>query len=244
MKTTTTRFQRCILAGFVCLGAVYSSPAAETPAAASGSDTQAPAPVISSPAPVVSTAPATAPVKLPYGVEDVLKLSRAQISEEVIMNYVQNSGTIYNLSPKEIVYLHDQGVSEKVIGTMLDQRKRVEMASQAPVAPYPAIPNSPSVPYPQQVPDASTVPAAPTDANGVPYATAPLTPPASSVYVVPYSGASYPYYGSYGYYPYPYYYGGWYGPSIGLRFGFGGGHGHFFGGRGGFARGGGHFGHR
>ena len=58
------------------------------------------------------------PAKLPYGVDDVLKLSRAQISEDITLNYVRNSGTIYNLAPKDIVYLRNEGVSDKVISTM------------------------------------------------------------------------------------------------------------------------------
>ena len=55
-----------------------------------------------------STPSATAPAKLPYGVDEVLKLSRAQISEDITLNYVQNSGTIYNLSAKDIVYLRNK----------------------------------------------------------------------------------------------------------------------------------------
>ena len=66
-----------------------------------------------------------APAKLPYGVDDVLKLSRAQISEDITLNYVKNSGTIYTLSPKDIVYLRNEGVSDKVINTMMDQRSNV-----------------------------------------------------------------------------------------------------------------------
>ena len=69
--------------------------------------------------------PSAAPSKLPYGVDDVLKLSRAQISDDVTLNYIQNSGTIYSLSAKDIVYLRNEGVSDKVINTMLDQRKTV-----------------------------------------------------------------------------------------------------------------------
>src|SRR3974390_247873 len=57
-------------------------------------------------------APVTAPIKLPYGVEDVLKLSKAQIGDEITLNYIRNSGTIYALSPQDIVYLRSQGVSE------------------------------------------------------------------------------------------------------------------------------------
>ena len=64
---------------------------------------QAPAPT-TTPASTPAAAEST-PVKLPYGAEDVLKLSRAQVSEDVILNYVHNSGTIYNLGPNDIVYL-------------------------------------------------------------------------------------------------------------------------------------------
>ena len=74
-----------------------------------------------------TTAPPSdaAPVKLPYGVEDVLKLSRAQVSEDITLNYIKNSGTIYNLSPKDIVYLKNEGVSDKVLNTMMEQRQNV-----------------------------------------------------------------------------------------------------------------------
>src|SRR5438128_4692372 len=67
---------------------------------------------------------ANATVKLPYGVDDVLKLSRAKVNEDIIQSYIQNSGTIYNLGPNDIVYLRDQGVSDRVLNAMLDQRKK------------------------------------------------------------------------------------------------------------------------
>ena len=197
----------------------------------------APAPVISGPPPVTVSAPA----KLPYGVDDVLKLSHAQISDDIILHYIQGSGTIYNLTPKEIVYLRDQGVSEKVITAMLNQRKQVEMAAQNAPAPVTQIQNAPTVADAPSVADAGVAQQAPTYTEGA--VTAPLTPPASSAYVIPYGGS---YYAPYTYYD-PYWYGGWYGPSV--VFGFGGrgffGH-HFHGGHGGsFAHGGGgHGGHR
>ena len=68
---------------------------------------------------VVGTPSAVDPAKLPYGVTDVLKLSRAQVNEAVIVTYVQNSGTAYNLNADEIVFLRDQGVTESVINVML-----------------------------------------------------------------------------------------------------------------------------
>src|SRR5262249_24105838 len=66
------------------------------------------APVTAPPAAVTVQAPAPVAVdtaRLPYGVADVAKLSKAQVSEEVIVTYIQNSGTAYNLGPNEILYL-------------------------------------------------------------------------------------------------------------------------------------------
>jgi hypothetical protein len=232
-----------LIATVLSLAPFATGLAADTNSAAS--DTVAAAPAV-----LALTPARSAPVKLPYGAEDVLKLSRAQISEDLIMNYVQSSGTIYNLAPKDIVYLRDQGVSERVINTMLDQRKRVELSAQAAMPAEPTtVPNAPTVAPAPTVPDAGNAAPAPAYPDQPPaYAEAPLTPPASSVYVIPYSGYN-GYYAS-GYYPYspycwgPGYYGGWYGPSVAIGFGFGGYGGfHRDGFRGGF-HGGFHGGHR
>ena len=117
MKTRTSRI--CL---FASLSAAFLTALSTT--------AQTTAPTAATP-----STPATAEaaqVKLPYGVEDVVKLSRAQVSEDVTLNYIRNSGTIYNLAPKDIVYLRNEGVSDRVINTMMDQRKSVpaEMAAQ------------------------------------------------------------------------------------------------------------------
>jgi hypothetical protein len=179
---------------------------------------------------VSSTATATTaePVKLPYGVEDVLKMSRAQVSDDVIATYIQNTGTIYNLGPNDIVYLKDQGVSDRIVNTMLDQRRIAnEVAAQA-----------------QQQQAAAQTPAAAENNNPVTTpayseqqpATPAVTQPASTLYVIPYPTPAYPNYGrsyysySYPYYSsypsycsYPYSYGSYcYGrPVVGFRFGVG-----------------------
>jgi hypothetical protein len=190
----------------------------------------------------------SAPVKLPYGVEDVLKLSRAQVSEDVILNYVHNSGTIYSLVPNDIVYLRNEGVSDRVINTMIDQRQNVPAQAAAQTAP-PSAPDAPQAPV---SPDASAAAAAQAAPQYAPaYAQPapvyiepqPMYVPASTVYVIPYSGVGYGYANSY-----PYYSGGYYGycaPSvvIGIGYGHGGGYrGHYGGYHGGY-RGGGHYGH-
>jgi hypothetical protein len=182
-----------------------------------------------------STAQADTAAKLPYGVADVLKLSHAQVSEDVISSYIQNSGTVYNLAPSDIVYLKEQGVSDRIVNQMLDQRKRVaEASSQVASTASQAQPaynySAPSAPAPTYVQPA------------VSYV------PSSTVYTIPYPDATYAYYG-YGYRPYYYgsyygsycgpYWGGYYGwgfPAVSFGFGFGH-HDHFgghFGGHGGF----------
>jgi len=191
--------------------------------------TQAPSATTSStPAPAAS-----APVKLPYGVDDVLKLSRAHVSEEVTVNYIRNTGTIYNLAPNDIVYLRNEGVSDRVINTMLDQRKTVpaETATQStPVS------SGASAAVPQYAP--AYVQPAPVYAQPEPTYTA-----ASTLYVIPYPYAGYRYPGYS-----PYYYGGYYGyggPSVAFGFGYssGGRCGPYYGGYHGNYYGGGHYGY-
>jgi hypothetical protein len=224
MKTQTIRARL-----FASLGAatlVVLNAAAQTPAPTT---TAAPAP----------TATDTAPVKLPYGVEDVLKLTRAQVSEDVTLSYIHNSGTIYNLSPNDIVYLRNQGVPDRVINTMLDQRKNVpaEAAAQAAQSAAPAMPPAPANADANAAAAAQAAPQyAPTYAQPAPAYAAPepTYAPASSVYVIPYSSGGY-YYPSY----YPYYggYYGYYGPSVVFGFGYRGGG--YYGGYHGGYRGGG-----
>lgn len=160
----------------------------------------------SSPAPgAVATAPAnpTAP-QLSFGVPDVLKLSNAKVSEDTIVSYVQYSGRSYGaLSAGEIVYLHEQGVSDRVVATMLEQRKRFTEAAAPTIAQPTAIASAPQY---QQAP-------APAPVQYVQPA------PASTVYVIPNT----PRYVDYGYYPYSDYYGYSY-PAVSLSFGYYGGY--------------------
>ena len=207
MKTSNFSIVVLLAFGFVACAAVCPSFAADTNSAATPAPSQ---PAVAADAQADS---ASTSVKLPYGVDDVLKLSRAQISEDIILNYVQNSGTAYNLAPQDIVYLHNQGVSDRVVNAMLDQRKRVTEAAAAAIAAQPA-PSAAPVEVPAPAPTYTDA------ANGY---TEPApdysqsAPAGSSVYVIPYPAASTAYYG---YYAGPYY-GGYYGPvvSFGYRYG-------------------------
>ncbi len=143
-----------------------------------------------------ASADQTAP-QLSYGVSQIVQLSKANISEDTILTYVQNSGNNYGLDANQIVYLKQQGVSDPIVNAMLNQRNNTA-ATQTASAP---------VNYAQPT---TYVQAAPTYV------------PASTVYVIPdtqtynyYAGYRGPYYsGSYTYY-------GW--PPVSLSIGFGGG---------------------
>ena len=159
-----------------------------------------------------------APVQLSYGVSQIIQLAKAKVSDDTIVNYIHNSGSSYGLDASQIVYLKQQGISDIVINTMLNQPRR--LAPAAPAASSTAT---------------ATVVAQPT-------ATYVQTVPSSTVYVIP-DTQTYQYYNNY--YPaygcYPYY-GGWYFPPVSFSFGFGGGYrgGYYHGGWGGGYRGGWH----
>jgi hypothetical protein len=68
----------------------------------------------------------TPAVHLSRPAEEVLKLSRAKLSEGAIVAYIMNSGSTYSLTVSEILYLREQGVSDFVITTMLDQSRKLK----------------------------------------------------------------------------------------------------------------------
>jgi len=148
--------------------------------------------------------------KLPYGADDVVRLSAARVNEEVILNYIQTSGTIYNLTPQDIVRLRDEGVSDRVFNAMIDQRRVVpiqaaaaqNLAQAQPPAANPAPAASATVYVAQPAP--------------VVVQTSPA-PPRSTLHIIPYPAARAAYYG-----PPPHYYRppdhGWYYRPVYPRF--------------------------
>jgi hypothetical protein len=89
----------------------------------------------------------TAAVNLPPGVQDVVKLSHAGLSDDVILAQLKSSGAVYNLTADQIICLKDQGVSQPVITALMANGA----AAAAPAA----------APPPPAAPAASTVPPAP-----------------------------------------------------------------------------------
>lgn len=56
----------------------------------------------------------------PLTVNDVVKLSQGGVSDDSIINYMQQTGSIYNLSQAQIRRLQDAGVSQRVVSYMVD----------------------------------------------------------------------------------------------------------------------------
>jgi hypothetical protein len=99
------------------------------------------------------------PANLSPGVQEVVRLSQAHMSDDVILSYIRNSGVSYHLSADDILYLNTQSVSQPVISALL---KAGGSATPAP-APAPAPPASVPPPAPvQPVTPAPVVAAAPT----------------------------------------------------------------------------------
>lgn len=154
-----------------------------------------------------TAAPAQSAPQLSYGVPQVLQLVQAKISDGIIVNYIQNSGTIYGLNAGEIVYLKQQGASDIVLNAMLNQRSRLT-GSTEPATSTASAPAASDQTY------ASAAPAVTYVQQSV---------PSSTVYIIPdtqtyrYNAS---YYGGYPYHSYPAY--GYYGyPAVSFSFGFG-----------------------
>jgi hypothetical protein len=109
-------------------------------------------------------APATQSPQL----QEVVKLTKAPMSDDVIIAYIKNTGASYNLSADDILYLNSQGVTQPVISALLQAKSSVAIApapAPAPVVtpttpapPVSPIPGQQVSPYPGQV--ATSVPEA------------------------------------------------------------------------------------
>ena len=149
------------------------------------------APAIAQESSTPQTAPsagsAASPVTLSSGGEEILKLSRAKIGDDVTIAFIQSGERHYVLTASEIIYLRKEGVSDPVLTAMLNQQSRTPAPQTAPPAAAPAMAAAASAPSAAAPPAATVVE---------------QTSPASTVYVV---GASTPTYYSFGD-PWPYRY--------------------------------------
>jgi hypothetical protein len=156
--------------------------------------------------PAASTMPPAAVnapvVQLSYGVSQILQLAQAKVGDSTIIAYIKNSGNSYGLNADQIVYLRQQGISDAVITTMLNQ-PRPGVAAATPTTPAP----QPAASSTTATGSGSTI----TTASG---STATVAPTVTYVQPVPTTT----------YYYQPYYYPAyaWY-PPVSFSFGWGGG---------------------
>jgi hypothetical protein len=121
-----------------------------------------------------------APPPLPPGIQDVVKLSKAGLGEEIILAHVRNAGVSYNLSADQIIYLNGQGVTQPVIKALLASGSS---PNPGPTSPAPTSPPqfaqplaTPSTPAPSVGGPPTGIPS-PTPVPGVP----PTVGPTSAV---------------------------------------------------------------
>ena len=60
-----------------------------------------------------------APSDFSPGLQEIVSLAKAGMSDSFIQTYVTNSGRTYNLSADDIVYMHQNGVSDTVIQSLM-----------------------------------------------------------------------------------------------------------------------------
>jgi hypothetical protein len=114
----------------------------------------------------VQPAAVNAPVpQLSYGVSQIVQLAQAKVSDDTIIAYIKNTGNSYGLDVNQIIYLRQQGISDAVITTMLNQPSPgVAVAMPTTPAPQPVASTAyygqdsqataaPTVTYVQTVPD-------------------------------------------------------------------------------------------
>ncbi len=111
---------------------------------ADGSGTPAPAPVAQ---PVPAPAPAVAPVTKSLTVAEIITLSQAGLSEDVIVAKIKKNGQAFDLSPDQLLQLNTAKVSDKVIQYMLDPAKPdpIPVATTSAPAVDPSLPDEAGV---------------------------------------------------------------------------------------------------
>jgi len=185
------------LAGLMLAGLVWAAtmaPAQDLPATnAATAAAHPPAPV----APQLSVPP------LSPDVRQILLLAQAEVSDDMILAFIKNSGTGYSLNAVQILYLRQQDVSDPVIMAMLNRAK-------------PSVPALPAPPPPPPVNDiASSTPAPPPQPE-------PTVIYINTIQAAPATTVLYPAFGLYPASPYYYWSGGYGAPRVGMVGGNGG----------------------
>jgi len=124
--------------------------------------------------------PSTNASTLSPDLQEVVKLSQAHMGDDVIINFINNSGKSYKLSADDIIYLNSHGVSQGVISALQTAAAApapspMPPPAQAATPPAPAAPPSP----------ASTVTPVPMPSSPAPPVAGSLPPPAPGAGATP-----------------------------------------------------------
>lgn len=122
------------------------------------------------------------PADLSPGLADVIKLTQSNVGDDVVVNYIKNSGNTAKPTADEILYLKDLGVSETVISTLMLEGKAV--APMAAAAPAPQqIPTAPGN-FTSSSPGAPNYPPTQDGSIGASVPPPDVTPPSDATTVV------------------------------------------------------------
>lgn len=86
----------------------------------------------------VRAAAAGAPHRGPLGMMDVVSMSQAGVSDPVIISQIRTTGSAYNLSSNDTIFLKQQGVTDGVLTEMLATANRYPRRAVHAVPMYPA----------------------------------------------------------------------------------------------------------
>lgn len=122
-----------------------------------------------------------APANQSPQLQEIVKLTKAPMSDDVIVAYIKNTGASYNLSADDILYLNSQGVSQPVISALLQSKSSAPIASAPAPVTTPSTPAPPISSYPAQV-QVSPYPGQPpvSPYPGQPVTSVPEAPPPGS----------------------------------------------------------------
>jgi hypothetical protein len=65
------------------------------------------------------------PPQRPLGLTDVVQLAQSHVSDEVIINQIRMTGSLFQLSANDTIWLKQQGVSDVIVTEMLASANRV-----------------------------------------------------------------------------------------------------------------------
>ncbi|HEV7925391.1 MAG TPA: DUF6600 domain-containing protein [Verrucomicrobiae bacterium] len=99
----------------------------------------------------------TTPANLSPDLQNIVKLSQAHMGDDVIVNYIKNSGKVYNLSADDMLYLNSQGVSQPVVNALLQTKDNAP--APAPTPPPNLAPPPTQAPTPAPAPPPMAAPA-------------------------------------------------------------------------------------